>query len=224
VTTSAIRDNPATECNNVLAPCLKDLIGVHRRRPFSDRTQNVRSVNALLSYKPTGTARTGMIRSHSLPRYPPGTSTCGGTSCVRTSPSSVSPASSTPFTTSASNAFPCSSNSSTLSESARWIARPAALPVSRVRMPPYPRSGFSPEPVSSVRPPFSRRLSSCRRPSFSPPSFRSRLLLGRYPLTQLLGSSAPPSCPQFSPTSSDSSWFFLVAIRAVYHRLVIPSV
>src|SRR6516162_7836648 len=51
------------------------------------------------------------------------------------------------------------------------IARPAAFPVSRVRMPPYPRFGFSPEPVSSVRPPFSRRLSSCRQPSFSPPSF-----------------------------------------------------
>src|SRR5258708_14222769 len=53
----------------------------------------------------------------SLSRYSPGTSSCG-TSCVRTSPSSVSPASSTPFTTLASNAFPCSSNSSTLSESA----------------------------------------------------------------------------------------------------------
>src|SRR6516162_1414786 len=51
------------------------------------------------------------------------------------------------------------------------IARPAALPVFRVRMPPYPPFGFSPEPVSSVRPLFSRRLSSCRRPSFSPPSF-----------------------------------------------------
>src|SRR5437879_4164223 len=52
-----------------------------------------------------------------LSRYSPGTSSCG-TSCVRTSPSSASSASSTPFTTSASNAFPSSSNSSTLSESA----------------------------------------------------------------------------------------------------------
>src|SRR6266513_4991833 len=51
-----------------------------------------------------------------LSRYSPGTSSCG-TSCVRTSPAS---ASSTPFTTSASNAFPSSSNSSTLSESAPW--------------------------------------------------------------------------------------------------------
>src|SRR5258708_1336375 len=55
----------------------------------------------------------------SLSRYSPGTSSCG-TSCVRTSPSSESSASSTPFTTSASKAFPCSSNSSTLSESAPW--------------------------------------------------------------------------------------------------------
>src|SRR6266481_5469074 len=54
-----------------------------------------------------------------LSRYSPGTPSCG-TSCVRTSPSSESSASSTPFTTSASNAFPCSSNSSTLSESAPW--------------------------------------------------------------------------------------------------------
>jgi hypothetical protein len=38
-----------------------------------------------------------------------------GTSWVRTSPLSASPASSTPFTTSASNEFPCSSNSFTLS-------------------------------------------------------------------------------------------------------------
>ncbi|SRR6266481_9953361 len=56
--------------------------------------------------------------SHSsLSRYSPGTSSWG-TSCVRTSPSSASPASCTPFTTSASKAFPSSSNSSTLSESA----------------------------------------------------------------------------------------------------------
>src|SRR5258708_9356123 len=55
----------------------------------------------------------------SLSRHSPGTSSCG-TSWVRTSPSSESSASSTPFTTSASNAFPCSSNSSTLSESAPW--------------------------------------------------------------------------------------------------------
>src|SRR5882724_3848360 len=54
-----------------------------------------------------------------LSRYSPGTSSCG-TSCVRTSASSASPASSTPFTASASKVFPSSSNSSTLSESAPW--------------------------------------------------------------------------------------------------------
>src|SRR5487761_988712 len=59
------------------------------------------------------------LTHYSLSRYSPGTSSCG-TSCVRTSPSSASPASSTPFTTSASNAFPSSSSSSTLSESAPW--------------------------------------------------------------------------------------------------------
>jgi hypothetical protein len=52
-----------------------------------------------------------------LSRYSPGTSSCG-TSCVRTSFSSLSPACSTPVTASASNAFPSSINSDTLSESA----------------------------------------------------------------------------------------------------------
>src|SRR5260370_12332634 len=52
-----------------------------------------------------------------LSRYSPGTSSWG-TSCVRTSFPLASPASCTPFTASASNAFPSSSNSSTLSESA----------------------------------------------------------------------------------------------------------
>src|SRR4029077_10777657 len=49
--------------------------------------------------------------------YSPGTSS-SGTSWVRTSLSSAAAASSTPFTISASNAFPSSSSSSTLSESA----------------------------------------------------------------------------------------------------------
>src|SRR6266481_474864 len=51
------------------------------------------------------------------------------------------------------------------------IARPSARPVAPVRMPPYPHFGFSPEPVSEVRPPFSRRLSSYRQLSFSPRPF-----------------------------------------------------
>src|ERR1035437_6461363 len=75
------------------------------------------------------------------------------------------------------------------------IACPTALPVPPVRMPPYPRFGFPPEPVSQVRPPFSRRLSSCRRPSFSPRPFLEP------------PSSSPPFCPQLSSTSSASSWF-----------------
>src|SRR5258708_18575930 len=47
------------------------------------------------------------------------------------------------------------------------IARSSEVPVPPVRMPRYPRSGFSREPVSWLRARFSRRLSSCRRPWFS---------------------------------------------------------
>src|SRR5580693_6894798 len=55
--------------------------------------------------------------AYSVSEYSPGTSS-SGTSCVCTSCPSASPALSTPATTPASNAFPSSSNSSTLSESA----------------------------------------------------------------------------------------------------------
>src|ERR1039458_1451655 len=65
---------------------------------------------AIPAWRKTGT-------HYSLSKYSPGTSSCG-TSCVRTSFLLAFPASSTPFTTSLSNAFPSSSNSSTLSESA----------------------------------------------------------------------------------------------------------
>src|SRR5216684_6670095 len=87
------------------------------------------------------------------------------------------------------------------------IARPPARPVPPVRMPQYPRFGFSPEPVSEVRPPFSRRLSSYRRPSFSPLPFSevpSSSPISSWELPS--SSSGPPSCPQFSSTSSASSW------------------
>src|SRR6059058_2175701 len=67
----------------------------------------------------TSPARREPLTLYFLPRYSSGTSS-SGTSCVRTSLSSAPPASSTPVTTSASNAFPSSSNSSTLSESAPW--------------------------------------------------------------------------------------------------------
>src|SRR5260370_4697481 len=63
------------------------------------------------------------------------------------------------------------------------IARSTEVPVPPARMPRYPRFGFSREPVSWLRARFSRRLSSCRRPSFSllpfsrrpslPPTFSS---------------------------------------------------
>src|ERR1019366_6163165 len=62
-------------------------------------------------------ARREPLTLYFLSRYSSGTSSCG-TSCVRTSFSSVSPACSTPVTASASNAFPSSVNSATLSESA----------------------------------------------------------------------------------------------------------
>src|SRR5229473_8083651 len=76
--------------------------------------------------------------THFLARYSPGTSSCD-TSCVRTSPLVRSPASSTPFTTSASNAFPSSSNSSTLSESAPWtLDNPCKSPDCSPDRPPSP--------------------------------------------------------------------------------------
>src|SRR5579864_4849721 len=56
-----------------------------------------------------------IARAHSLSKYSSGTSS-SGTSCVRTSRGSSLSASSTPITASASNAFPSSTNSSTLSE------------------------------------------------------------------------------------------------------------
>src|ERR1035441_9860680 len=66
---------------------------------------------------PSSPAVPPLARGYSLSKYSPGTSSCG-TSCVRTSFSSLPPACSTPVTASASNAFPSSINSATLSESA----------------------------------------------------------------------------------------------------------
>src|SRR5258706_2573999 len=77
-----------------------------------------RSAKIALTMKPEShSATTEPLAHYSLSRYSPGTSSCG-TSCVRTSFRSVSPAYSTPATASASNAFPSSINSATLSESA----------------------------------------------------------------------------------------------------------
>src|ERR1017187_40620 len=42
-----------------LAPCLKNLRGVHRGRSFFDRTPNVGSASELLGCKPRGASRRG---------------------------------------------------------------------------------------------------------------------------------------------------------------------
>jgi hypothetical protein len=87
----------------------------------------------------------GKSHQESLSRYSPGTSS-SGTSCVWTSFSSASSASSTPFTTSASNAFPSSSNSSTLSESA-----PSRLD-NPCRPPDWPAAGAGSRSREKARP------------------------------------------------------------------------
>src|SRR6266568_2254225 len=161
----------------------------------------------------SGSTCTGMhdpLTHYPLSRYSPGTSSCG-TSCVRTSRSSASPASSTPFTTSASNAFPSSSNSSTLSESALWtLDNPCKSPDCS------PDRALSPSSANAIA---------------------STLWL--FPRTCFLSAPAvfPPVVflpPIFVFTSAFFGAafffvcfflvFFLVAIRAVYHPLVIPSV
>src|SRR5882724_4875452 len=77
-----------------------------------------KSPRIALTMKPEAhSATTEPLAHYSLSRYSPGTSFCG-TSCVLTSFWSMSPACSTPATASASNAFPSSINSDTLSESA----------------------------------------------------------------------------------------------------------
>jgi hypothetical protein len=87
----------------------------------------------------------GKSHQESLSRYSPGTSS-SGTSWVWTSFSSASSASSTPFTTSASNAFPSSSNSSTLSESA-----PSRLD-NPCRPPDWPAAGAGSRSREKARP------------------------------------------------------------------------
>src|SRR6266851_8022177 len=86
--------------------------------PEQFTSREFRSARIALTMKPEShSATTEPLAHYSLSRYSPGTSSCG-TSCVRTSFWSVSPACSTPPTASASNAFPSSINSATLSESA----------------------------------------------------------------------------------------------------------
>src|SRR6266851_9976557 len=86
--------------------------------PEQFTSREFRSARIALTMKPEShSATTEPLAHYFLSMYSPGTSSCG-TSCVRTSFSSVSPACSTPDTASASNAFPSSINSATLSESA----------------------------------------------------------------------------------------------------------
>src|SRR6266404_7829919 len=146
-----------------------------------------------------------------LSRYSPGTSSCG-TSWVRISLSSVSPASSTPFTTSASNAFPSSSNSSTLSEFA-----PARLD-NPCKSPDCP-----PERAESP----SRAYLTASTVWLFP---RTRFFAARlvFPTTFFLGVAFFFFANFFFGAAAFFAGFFLVfflvAIRAVYHRSAIPGV
>src|SRR5436853_3612854 len=172
-----------------------------------------------------------------LSRYSPGTSSCG-TSCVRTSPSSASSASSTPFTTSASNAFPSSSNSSPLSESApSTLDNPCKSPDCSPDRAPSPSSANA--TVSTLC--FFPRTCSLSAPAVSPPVvflppafvltfaffgaafFFANFFLG---VTLFLASLCLIAIfigANFLPAvlfdfACFFLVFFLVAIRAVYHR------
>src|ERR1700752_4708534 len=111
---------------------------------------------------------TALLRSlihYSLCLYSSGTLS-SGTSCVRTGPVSGPGASSTPFTISASNAFPSSSNSATLSESASSILdNPCNSPDSSPARRSLPNSSGANATVSS--PPLFSRTSSKTKASLS---------------------------------------------------------
>src|SRR5713226_9805900 len=135
------------------------------------------------------------LTHYSLSRYSPGTSSCG-TSCVRTSLSSVSSASSTPFTTSASNAFSFleqlvhTLGIRTLGigqslQISRLLARPRSQSLQcechRIHALAFPPNLFLKDPRFSARWLFAADL------RFHPRFFRSclllrQLLLGSYPL------------------------------------------
>src|SRR5882724_2171083 len=163
-----------------------------------------------------------------LSRYSPGTSSCG-TSCVRTSASSASSASSTPLTASASNVFPSSSNSSTLSESAPWtLDNPCKSPDWSPDRATAPSSANA--SVSTLR--LFLRTCFLTAAAFLAPTFffastffgaafffgmfflGGTLFSARLILTAFfIGATLPAICLFFV--------FSLVAIRAVYHRSVI---
>src|SRR6266849_2235191 len=180
--------------------------------------------------------------THFFARYSPGTSSCD-TSCVRTSPLVRSPASSTPFTTSASNAFPSSSNSSTLSESAPWaLDNPCKSPdCSPDRAPSpssanatvstlwlFPRTCFLSSPA--VFPPvvFLPPAFVFTSAFFGAAFFFANFFLGVTLFLASFFSTAFFIGATFLPAVLFDFVcfflvFFLVATRAVYHRLVIPS-
>src|SRR5712692_1633750 len=185
----------------------------------------------------SGSTCTGMhdpLTHYPLSRYSPGTSSCG-TSCVRTSPSSASRASSTPFTASASNAFPSSSNSSTLSESALWtLDNPCKSPDCSPDRAPSPSSANATVPTLWLFP----RTCLLSAPAVFPPVvflppifvftsafFGAAFFFANFFLGVtlfLIGTTFLPAV-LFDFVCFFLA-FFLVAIRAVYHRLVIPSV
>src|SRR6266436_3243496 len=147
------------------------------------------------------------MRTYFSPRYSSGTSS-SGTSWVFTSPSSASPASSTPLTNSASNAFPSSSNSSTLSEAAPAIPdNPCKSPDCPADRAPRPLGSNTTLPMSSLFP----RTLFLLRAAF----FRKGFLFGAvfFFAGFFLGAA-------FLPTAFLFAFFlllFLLAIRGVYH-------
>src|ERR1017187_5662410 len=152
---------------------------------------------------------------YSLSKYSPGTSSCG-TSCVRTSFLLAFPASSTPFTTSLSNAFPSSSNPSTLSESApATLDNPCISPdCSPARA---PCSSSATATVSTLW--LFLRTCFLSAPAVLPPVvFLPPTVV--FTAAFFFATFLPAVLFDFACLFLV---FFLVAIRAVYHRLVIPS-
>src|SRR6267143_1190349 len=167
-----------------------------RRRVQTKRRSNRNSVGL-------GCVR---MRPYFSPRYSSGTSS-SGTSWVLTSPSSASPASSTPLTSSASNAFPSSSNSSTLSEPAPAIPdNPCKSPDCPPDRAPRPLGSNTTLPIFSLFP----RTFFVLRAAF----FRKGFLFGAtFFAGFFLGAAFLPAAFLFA----FFLFLFLVAIRGVYH-------
>src|SRR5712664_3848678 len=170
---------------------------------FPPRVQTKRRANR----KRVGLGGRVRMRLYFSPRYSSGTSS-SGTSWVFTSPSSASPASSTPLTSSASNAFPSSSNSSTLSEPAPAIPdNPCRSPDCPPDRAPRPLGSNTTLPIFSLFP----RTFFFLRAAF----FRKGFLFGAifFFAGFFLGAAFLPAAFLFA----FSLFLFLVAIRGVYH-------